>query len=627
MKGPKRSAGTTKTTVKRVLIANRGEIAFRISKTLNKMKIQTVGLCIPAERTAAFLSLCDQVHVFQRNDMSNFLDIENIIQIAKNHKVDAIHPGYGFLSENPRFAQACKDSGITFIGPEAKTIELMGNKHQAKEFAKSCGVAVLETIVESHQNDSSFEKNVRKLPLPIILKPLNGGGGKGMVILRNFMDLKKSIEEARNIALKAFGDSSLLAEPLIENALHLEIQVIGDRFGNVQHLFERDCTIQRRHQKIVEETPSPIVEKNKLELIYLDAMKIAKQSKYQSLGTVEFILDQNHNHYFMEMNTRLQVEHPVTEITLGLDLVEKQIQIAQDEMLEKILPKKLKQNGHAIEVRVYTENPQANFLPSTGRIEYLKTPKESSSLRIDCGIEAGNHIHHSFDPMILKITAHGKTREKAIETLSKALQNTVVLGVHTNINYLQWVLNHEDFIQAKHDTSWTAHTLEVFQNLANQEETLQAIIQSYEKEKMRQQSDWRNDPWLTVDISDQQITWEKNRFTIDAGGSKIEGVTTDSAHGYWIYVHGNTYNVPKKEIDFEHDVQESSKLVRAPMTGTIVNVLTKEGASVKKKDVLIEMEAMKMQYKIEAQADGTIAKLNCQPKDIVDQDSILIELQ
>jgi 3-methylcrotonyl-CoA carboxylase alpha subunit len=611
--------------IKSVLIANRGEIAFRISKTLRKMKINVVGLCIPAEKSSSFLSLCNEVHVFQQNELAAYLNIDEIIKVAKATKVDAIHPGYGFLSENPHFAAACEKSGIAFIGPNSATIELMGNKHQAKEFAKHCGIPVLETIVESKENDPAFEKNIQKLRLPIMLKPLSGGGGKGMVIVKSFEDLAKSLAEGRNIALKAFGDSRLLAEPLIEKALHIEVQVIGDENGNVRHLFERDCTIQRRHQKIVEESPSPIIQPEKLEKIFEGAVSLAQKSKYKSLGTVEFILDHEQNFYFMEMNTRLQVEHPVTEITLGLDLVEKQIKIAQGELLDKILPKTIKRKGHAIEVRIYTENPENNFLPSTGTIEYLSIPKESKSLRIDCGIEKGNQVHHSFDPMILKITAHGSSRSKAIDTLLNALQKTVIFGVHTNTNYLQWVLQHPDFAKGSHYTVWTSKTLEDFQKIESMDVT-KTIIQSFEKEKTRRQSEWRNDPWLTLEMNSNSIHWKNESFTFEMDGIAIKGCLVETLSSYWISVHGNIITVPKIEIDYEHDEIESSKTVRAPMTGTIVQVFVGEGAHVKKRDVLIEMEAMKMQYKIEATQDGVVSKLNCQPKDIVEQDSVMIEL-
>lgn len=618
--------GVAKTTVKKVLIANRGEIAFRISKTLRKMKIKSVGLCIPDERQGSFLSLCDEVQVFTQNELAAYLNMSEIIRIAKETKCDAIHPGYGFLSENPEFAKQCEKSGINFIGPQSKTIELMGNKHQAKEFAKKCGVPVLETIVETQENDTAFEKNARSLPLPVILKPLSGGGGKGMVIVRDAKDFDKGIAEGRNIAKKAFGDSRLLAEPLIEHALHIEVQVIGDQDGNVQHLFERDCTIQRRHQKIIEESPSAIVEKDVLAGIYADAVRIAEKAKYYSLGTVEFILDAHHKYYFMEMNTRLQVEHPVTEELLGLDLVEKQIRVAQGEPLLKILPKKLTPKGHSIEVRIYTENPQSNFIPSTGRIEYLKIPKDSKSLRIDRGVEQGTTIHHSFDPMILKITAHASNRDKAIDVLLKALQNTIIFGVHTNIDYLQWVLQHEDFTEARHSTVWTAKTLDQFQSLESIEGILQMIISSFEKEKMRRTSGWKNDPWLTLNMSTDLFKWKNESFSLEFNDTHIQGVVFESLTSYWIAVHGNTYVIPKIERTFEEDQHGSSNVIRAPMTGTIVQVLAKEGASVKKHDVLIEMEAMKMQYKIEALQDGVIAKLNCTAKEIVEQDSILIEM-
>jgi acetyl/propionyl-CoA carboxylase alpha subunit len=612
--------------IKKVLIANRGEIAFRISKTLKKMKIQAVGVCIPDEKNASVFTLCDEVHVFKQNDLSAYLNMQEIISIAKEKKCDAIHPGYGFLSENPQFAKACEKNGINFIGPNSKSIALMGNKHEAKEFAKTCNVPVLQTIVEEQENDSNFESRVRKLQLPVILKPLSGGGGKGMVIVRTANDIPKSISEGRNIALKAFGDSRLLAEPLIEHALHIEVQIIGDQQGNIRHLFERDCTIQRRHQKIIEESPSPIINKEILSKIYEHAVHIAQQSKYYSLGTVEFILDEKQNFYFMEMNTRLQVEHPVTEAILGIDLVEKQVRIAQNETLDKILPKKFQPKGHAIEVRVYTENPQANFIPSTGKIEYLKVPKDTSSLRIDRGVEQGNTVHHSFDPMILKITAHASNRTKAIDILLNALQNTVIFGIHTNVDYLQWVLQHPDFIDAKHSTTWTGKTLAEFQNIESPESLISMIIQSFEKEKTRRQSGWRNDPWLIVDMGQEYFLWKNENFTMTLGDSKIKGSLIESLSSYWITVHGSTFVISKTEKTFEEEGHASSNVIRAPMTGTIVQVYAKEGAAVKKNDVLIEMEAMKMQYKIEALQDGVIAKLNCSPKEIVEQDSILIEL-
>lgn len=608
--------------IKRVLIANRGEIAFRISKTLRRMKITVVGLCIPDEQNASFLSLCNEVHVFKQNELAAYLNIQEIIHIAKQSKVDAIHPGYGFLSENPHFAKACEKAGIIFIGPDSTAIELMGDKNRAKEFAKQCGAPVLETIVEAKENDQSFQINLKKLKLPIMLKPLSGGGGKGMVILKDWKNVESDLAQARTIALKAFGDSRLLAEPLIENALHIEVQVIGDAQGNVRHLFERDCTIQRRHQKIVEETPSAIVSKDKLEQMYAAAVSLTEKSKYKSLGTVEFILDQHQNFYFMEMNTRLQVEHPVTEITLGLDLVEKQIKIAEGLMLDRILPKKLNPKGHAIEVRIYTENPGQNFLPSTGKIEYLSLPKESKSLRIDCGIEKGTKIHHSFDPMIMKLTAHGTSREKAIATLLDALQKTVIFGVHTNIDYLQWILQHSDFMEAKHYTTWATQTLDQFQSLDSNEQETNLIIKSFEKEKMRRESDWKNDPWLTIGISDN-IQWKKENFSSE----NFAGKAIESTDHFWLSVQGNTYVVPKIEKNFDPEELAASNTVRAPMTGTIIQLHVKKGDVVKKDDALVDMEAMKMQYKIVSPMDGTVAEINVEPKDIAEHDSVLVVLQ
>lgn len=617
--------------IQKVLIANRGEIAFRISKTLKKMKIASVGLCIANEQKASSFSMCDEVCIFSRNELSSYLDINEIISWAKKSKADAIHPGYGFLSENPSFAAACTQNGILFIGPESATIELMGNKNEAKVFAKSCGIPVLETVVEKQEFDSQFEKNIRKLHLPIILKPLSGGGGKGMVILKNWNDLKSSLEEGRNIAKKAFGDARLLAEPFIEKALHLEVQIIGDTHGNVRHLFERDCTVQRRHQKIIEETPSSLIPSEMLNVMIQHAVTIGQKSQYQNLGTVEFIVDRQ-NFYFMEMNTRLQVEHPVTEITLGLDLVEKQIKIAEGAVLSKILPPKLKQKGHGIEVRIYTETPRQDFLPSTGVIEYLKLPKETKHLRIDCGIEQGNRIHHLFDPMIMKITAHGSSRPKTIEALLLALRKTMIFGVHTNIDYLQWVLQHEDFTQAQHFTAWTGQTIEEFQKYLPYEELLVTIVESFELEKRKRDSEWYFDPWLSQTYKNQPlIIWKKNSFVwqdmFSFQEKNLEGFVSENTHAYWISINGLTYTHAKHEKSFEEGEQIASNLVRAPMTGSILQINVHEGDTVKKSDVLVEMEAMKMQYKIQAPQDGKVSKILCQLAEIVEHESVLIEME
>jgi acetyl/propionyl-CoA carboxylase alpha subunit len=634
-----------KKKIRKILIANRGEIAFRISKTIRKMKLQAVGVSIQDERQAGFLSKCNEVHLFEKNELSSYLNIEEIIRIAKACKADAIHPGYGFLSENPSFAQACEDNGIVFLGPNPSTIRLMGDKNEAKIFAKQCGIPVLETVVESKEFDSTFEKNIRTMQLPLILKPLNGGGGKGMTVVRAWDHIDADLKQARNIAKNAFGDARLLAEPFIEKALHLEVQIIGDSMGEVRHLYERDCTIQRRHQKIVEETPSPLIKPEQLEKMYANAVELGEKSHYQSLGTVEFIVDPSRGYFFMEMNTRLQVEHPVTEITLGLDLVEKQIQIANGQSLTKILPKKIKPKGHAIEVRIYTENPSENFMPSTGKVEYLKLPKESKSVRLDCGIEQGTKIHHSFDPMIMKITVHGATREKAITALLDALQETIIFGIHTNINYLQWILQHSDFVENRHDTRWSEKTLAEFQKITTDDTGLNLILRSFEKEKMRRQSDWKNDPWLTLNMN-QSIQWKNEMFWIGDMGRKFEksgmisqkrnvspeaktlqGAVLETSNGYWLSIHGNTFFYPKIEISFDDSDIETSKVVKAPMTGTVLQVHVQEGTVVKKKDLLIEMEAMKMQYKIEAPQDGTVAKVFCQTKDIVEHESVLVELQ
>ena len=616
-------------SIKKVLIANRGEIALRISKTLKRMKIKSVGICIPNERHAHSFSLCEQMISLDRNDLSCYLDIEAILAIAKNTKVDAIHPGYGFLSENSKFAKACEEAGILFIGPTSTMIESMGNKNTAKELAKNCKIPVLETIVESREDDPSFESIIKKLSLPIIVKPLSGGGGKGMTTLRQWNTLSQDLTQARSVAKKAFGDSRLLAEPLIEHARHIEIQVIGDQFGSIRHLYERDCTIQRRHQKIIEETPSPIVHSSKLDQILKDAVLLCESLSYQSLGTVEFILDQNENYYFMEMNTRLQVEHSVTEMTVGLDLVEKQIQIANGKKLATILPKQIKRKYHTIEARIYTENPKQEFLPSTGKIEYLKTPKESKSIRVDCGIEKGQKIDHTFDPMIMKITTSGSSRTQAIERLLQALRHTIVFGVQTNIDYVQWVLQQPDFLNANHFTTWTSQTLSVFQNQPSLDHVYKELITEFELEKMKRENEWSQDPWLTVNHKSHGLVWKNEKYKIvdELKNTIHEGYVMEANEGYWISYDGIIDFIKKEFRSFDEDEISTSNQIVAPMTGTIIKVYVTEGTNVKKNDVLIEMDAMKMQYKILSVRDGVIAKILCSEKDIVQYESTLIELE
>jgi acetyl-CoA carboxylase biotin carboxylase subunit len=427
--------------IHKVLIANRGEIAIRITYTLREMGIQTVSVFTEADRHA--------LHVRQADDsleISSYLEAEEIVRAARESGADAIHPGYGFLSENPSLAEECAQAGIIFVGPLPETIRMMGDKLESKRIMQKAGVPVVP----------AWNGDPPATEFPVLVKAVGGGGGKGMRLVETPAELKGALASASREAAGAFGDGRVFVEKYIRQPRHIEFQILGDAHGNVVHVFERECSIQRRHQKIIEETPSPVMTPELRARMAAAAVCAAKAVSYRGAGTVEFILDGSGKFYFLEMNTRLQVEHPVTELTAGLDLVREQIRIASGERLG-YAQEDLRQAGHSIECRIYAEVPEEHFRPSTGTIETFRPPM-GPGVRLDTGIAEGSAVTHHFDPMLAKLIVWAPSRTSAISRMRRALDDFVVLGVHHNIDFLNRVVSSEDFAAGRLDTGFlSAH--------------------------------------------------------------------------------------------------------------------------------------------------------------------------
>jgi acetyl-CoA carboxylase biotin carboxylase subunit len=429
---------------KKVLIANRGEIAVRIIKACQEMGIKTVAIYSEVDSHSPHVDIADEsVNLGDPAPSESYLNIAKIIESARNVSAEAIHPGYGFLAENPDFAKACNDSGIKFIGPTPEVIRLMGDKIEAKKTIADAQVQVIPGYHGVKQDLSTLRKEGNKIGFPLLVKAAAGGGGKGMRVVHSEGELEQSIESAKREAKSAFGNDSVFLEQYIDKPRHIEFQILADEFGHVIHLFERECSIQRRHQKIIEETPSPVVTPMLRKAMGKAAVAAAEAVGYTNAGTIEFMVDGKHNFYFMEMNTRLQVEHPITEATTGVDLVKWQLRIASGMELT-IAQNSLIQRGHALECRIYAENPLNGFLPSIGTLEKVEIPI-GPNIRNDTGIETNNHVSPYYDPMLAKLIVNSENREESINKMIWALSHYVVLGVTTNISFLKKVLEHPEF--------------------------------------------------------------------------------------------------------------------------------------------------------------------------------------
>jgi acetyl-CoA carboxylase biotin carboxylase subunit len=437
----------------KILIANRGEIAVRIIRACKEMNIKTVAVYSEIDKDALHTKLADEaICIGPANSNKSYLNIKNIIEAANITGADSIHPGFGFLSENAQFAKICEESNIKFIGPSYKVIELMGNKSNAKELMKSAGVPVVPGSEGSIKGFKDAEKIAEKIGYPIMLKAAAGGGGKGIRIVNFPEELESSYNLVKQEAKLSFNDDEVYIEKFIKNPRHVEIQILADEHGNVIHLGERDCTVQRKNQKVIEETPSTAIDEKLRNKMGDAAIKAAKVSGYTSCGTIEFLVDSDKNFYFMEMNTRIQVEHPITEMRTGIDIVKNQIKIAAGEEL-KIKQKNVEFRGHAIECRINAENPNKKFMPCPGTITGLHLPG-GNGIRIDSSIYEGYTIPPTYDSMIAKIITHGDTRNEAISKMKRALEETVIEGVDTNIDFLFEIIKNPNFIRGNYDTSF-----------------------------------------------------------------------------------------------------------------------------------------------------------------------------
>ena len=437
--------------MKKILVANRGEIAIRIMKTAQKMGIKTVAVYSTVDRNAPHVRFADEaVCIGEPPSNQSYLLGSKIIKIAKDLNVDGIHPGYGFLSENADFAEEVEKNNIVFIGPRSKAIKMMGDKLAAKDAVKNYDIPMVPGVDRAVTDPKEAVDIAKQIGFPILIKAAAGGGGKGMRVVEKEKDVEEQMKRAISEATSAFGDGSVFVEKYVTSPRHVEIQILADSHGNVLHFFERECSVQRRHQKVVEEAPSAVLTPELREKMGHAAINVARSCDYLGAGTVEFLLDADHNFYFLEMNTRLQVEHPVTEWITGIDLVELQIRVARGEELQ-IKQEDLKINGHALELRVYAEDPLNDFLPSVGRLNTYKLPI-GENIRVDNGFEEGMDIPIYYDPMLSKLITYGKTRDEAIQLMVKAIDNYVVEGVQTTLPFGKFVCEHEAFRSGNFDT-------------------------------------------------------------------------------------------------------------------------------------------------------------------------------
>ena len=444
--------------LKKVLIANRGEIAVRIIRACKEMGIQTVAVYSEIDKTALHTKLADEaVCIGPADPRKSYLNIKNILEAANITGADSIHPGFGFLSENSSFAKMCTESNIKFIGPSYKVIELMGNKTNAKELMKKAGVPTVPGSDGKLNNLNEAKKIAEKVGYPVMLKASSGGGGKGIRLCNNEEELENNYEIVKQEAKISFNDDELYLEKCIVNPRHVEIQVLADEHGNAVHLGERDCSIQRKNQKVLEESPSTAIDDEVRRKMGESALKAVKASEYSSAGTIEFLVDKDKNFYFMEMNTRIQVEHPVTEWITGVDIVKEQLKIASGEKLD-LKQEDINFNGHSIECRINAENPELNFRPSPGEIKGLNLPG-GNGVRIDTAVYTGYRIPPTYDSMIAKIIVHGKNREESISKMKRALEECVIDGIDTNIDFLYKILENENFVNGNFDTSFIGKEL------------------------------------------------------------------------------------------------------------------------------------------------------------------------
>ncbi len=492
--------------MKKILVANRGEIALRIMRSCREMGIKTVAVFSEADRKAPFVKYADEaVFIGTAPSSQSYLNGDKIIEVCKMVKADGIHPGYGFLSENSVFCSRVNKAGIIFIGPTPKSMQIMGDKLSAKAAAKKFNIPLVPGSEGSITDISEGKRISKKIGFPVLIKASAGGGGKGMRIVFEEKEFEQQMKSAISEAKSSFGNGDVFIEKYVSSPRHIEVQILADSYGNVVHLFERECSVQRRHQKVIEEAPSSVLTREIREQIGKSAVEVAKSCNYLNAGTVEFILDENKNFFFLEMNTRLQVEHPVTELITGVDLVKEQIRIAMGEKIS-FKQDELKIQGHAVEVRVYAEDPLNNFLPDIGKLETYRSPK-GIGVRVDDGFEEGMDIPIYYDPMISKLITHGKDRDEAINRMIRAIDDYKISGVETTLGFCKFVLRHPAFTSGNFDT----HFVQKFfnpQSLTSEDkdaEEIAALVSSWVYEN-------ENRKVLPINkIETSPSKWKKNR--------------------------------------------------------------------------------------------------------------------
>jgi 3-methylcrotonyl-CoA carboxylase alpha subunit len=656
-----------------LLIANRGEIACRVIRTARAMGLRTVAVYSEADRDAMHVAMADEaVLLGPARARDSYLNIERVIEAARKSGAEAVHPGYGFLSESAEFAQACREAGLVFVGPTADMIEAMGSKSGSKMLMEKAGVPLVPGYHGEAQDEATLAKAAAKIGFPVLVKASAGGGGRGMRVVGSASELAAAIVSAKREAKAAFGDDRMLIEKFVENPRHIEVQVIGDSHGNLLSLFERECTLQRRHQKVIEEAPSPTLDAVKREAVCAAARKAAAAVTYVGAGTIEFVSD-GKNVFFIEMNTRLQVEHPVTELVTGIDLVEWQLRVAFGEKLP-LAQNEIRLNGHAIEARVYAENPHKNFMPSVGKIRRWRLPEQSNGLRIDAGYREGDAVSPHYDAMLAKVIAWAPTRDAAIERLDRGLEDTDIRGIVTNIPFLSALVTHPDVRANAIDTGFIERELKELTPVPSAPGDLElcaaaAAILGHEAEAARSEehSPWRTAGWMpvgrrqrlltfrhgqgqgqgaeyrvslqygkgpaTLSIGERQFTFtfssiEDGSFHLTLDGMKSHIVAMIEGHELYLRTRNGRFELhwvdPFGGDDEEHVGED--KIV-APLPGTVVALLADVGARIEKGAPILTLEVMKMEQTLRAPFAGVLKAIKCKVGDIVQEGAELAEIE
>jgi 3-methylcrotonyl-CoA carboxylase alpha subunit len=663
---------------KKILIANRGEIACRVAATARRMAIRTVAVYSDADANANHVRACDEsVYLGGSAPKDSYLRWEKILEAAKATGAEAIHPGYGFLSENEEFAQACADAGLVFIGPPPSAIKAMGLKAESKQLMEKAGVPLVPGYHGHDQDPALLQREADRIGYPVLIKASAGGGGKGMRAVEKSEDFAAALASCQREAINSFGDDAVLIEKYVQRPRHIEIQVFGDTHGDCVYLFERDCSVQRRHQKVLEEAPAPGMTEAMRQQMGAAAVAAAKAVKYVGAGTVEFIVEQRDggamNFFFMEMNTRLQVEHPVTEAITGLDLVEWQLRVASGEPLP-LKQGDLKIHGHAIEARICAENPDNNFLPATGTLQVYRKPQatafQRSRVRIDDGVREGGEISPFYDSMIAKLIVHGATRDEALARLDAALAQTHIVGVQTNVQFLRGILATESFAKANLDTALIERERAVLfdrEPLGLPLAAAASIARTLLDERATGTPDpfSQRDGWRSLGTTARIFAFEFRGETqtatlryrhdgalmLDVGGAncasgplvigrlpdgQIELAFNGARHTLDVYERqgaahvfaaaGATRIAAIDRLAHAGDSQAEGGRLTAPMPGKVVSFAVKAGDKVAKGQPLAVMEAMKMEHTIAAPADGTVEELLYAPGDQVTEGAELLRI-